>query len=108
MTFTHKESLLERLQLLLGHLGLPARHVRRLLGVEGIRDAADHKHVQLQPLPPLLVFPLGLLRGILLVLLRHEGWGGAGRTDAVRPRAGVQRRLAEAVTAATCRKNAEG
>jgi hypothetical protein len=58
------EAALDRLELLLGDLDLAPRHVRRLLGVELVRDAPAHKHVQLDA-------PLAVLLGLLLRLLKN-------------------------------------
>ena len=39
---------------LLGDLDVPLGHVARLLGVEGVGDAPEDEHVELDPLLPVL------------------------------------------------------
>ena len=54
----HLETLLERLELLLGDFELPLGHVGWLLGVERIGDTARHENIQLQASLALLFFSL--------------------------------------------------
>ena len=52
----HLETLLERLELLLGDFQLPLGHVGWLFGVKRVGDAARHENVQLQSSLALLFF----------------------------------------------------
>jgi len=46
------------MHLLFGDFGLPSHHVRRLFGVERVRDTPDNKHIDLHRPPPVFLLAL--------------------------------------------------
>ena len=65
MIVTHLNFSSEFLQTLLVYFEVPLGHVAGLLGVEGVGDAPQHEHVELDPL-------LAVLLVLLLLLLKTQ------------------------------------
>ena len=65
MIVTHLNFSSKFLQSLLVYFEVPLGHVPGLLGVEGVCDAPQHKHVELDPL-------LAVLLVLLLLLLKTQ------------------------------------
>lgn len=79
------------------YLLLPSGHIRRLLCVERIGDAAHHKHIQLESLFLLLLLSLHLLQVLLLLVAAHRRAGAGGSAAAAPAAAGLEPSAAVAV-----------
>lgn len=62
-----------RFQLVFGDFDLTTGHVGRLLGIERIRYAARHKHIQLDAFLSFLFFAFLFLLDVGLVLFARDG-----------------------------------
>lgn len=103
MSLAYLKPLRDRLQLMLVDLDLASGHVRRLFGVERVRDAARHEHVQLDAALALLLLALVLLLQVLLVT--GAAARRAGRRVRTRQRVGPRRAVERLLRgAAACRK----